>query len=93
MSFNAAQPLPYNASDPNATFLSASSLDFLLIELVPLSQRIAAAQVPPPTTTKQSPQPDAQPASHGEDDEEVLDAMKHRLDSVGYRVGQGLVEK
>ncbi|OTB06916.1 hypothetical protein M426DRAFT_318624 [Hypoxylon sp. CI-4A] len=39
MSFD--QPLPpFNASDPNATFLSTSCLDFLLIEIVPMTYRI-----------------------------------------------------
>ncbi|KAL6886887.1 transport protein particle component [Trichoderma evansii] len=31
---------PFNSSDPTATFLSSSTLDFLLIELVPLAQRV-----------------------------------------------------
>lgn len=31
----------YNPSDPFATYVSASCLDFLLIELVPLAQRMA----------------------------------------------------
>ncbi|KAK1236969.1 hypothetical protein MKX08_007917 [Trichoderma sp. CBMAI-0020] len=31
---------PFNSSDPSATFLSSSALDFLLIELVPLANRI-----------------------------------------------------
>jgi hypothetical protein len=36
------QPLPpYNASDPNATFVGTSCLDFLLIEIVPMAYRIA----------------------------------------------------
>ncbi|KAI1281269.1 BET3 family protein [Xylaria sp. FL0933] len=36
------QPLPpYNASDPTATFVGTSCLDFLLIELVPMTYRIA----------------------------------------------------
>ncbi|KAH8673690.1 transport protein particle component-domain-containing protein [Xylariales sp. PMI_506] len=40
MSFE--QPLPpFNASDPNAAFLNSSCLDFLLIELVPMSYRLA----------------------------------------------------
>ncbi|KAI0816236.1 BET3 family protein [Xylaria sp. FL0064] len=35
------QPLPpYNASDPTATFVGTSCLDFLLIELVPMAYRI-----------------------------------------------------
>ncbi|KAI0554211.1 BET3 family protein [Xylaria curta] len=35
------QPLPpYNASDPTATFMGTSCLDFLLIELVPMAYRL-----------------------------------------------------
>ncbi|KAI1634155.1 transport protein particle component [Biscogniauxia mediterranea] len=40
MSFD--QPLPpFNASDPNATFVGTSCLDFLMIELVPMTIRVA----------------------------------------------------
>ncbi|KAI5928632.1 transport protein particle component [Camillea tinctor] len=40
MSFD--QPLPpFNASDPNATFVGTSCLDFLMIELVPMTYRLA----------------------------------------------------
>ena len=40
MSFDT--PIPtYSASDPHASFLNSSCLDFLLIELVPLAQRLA----------------------------------------------------
>ncbi|KAI9741884.1 MAG: Trafficking protein particle complex subunit 33 [Cirrosporium novae-zelandiae] len=42
MSFETLTP-PYNASDPTARFLSSSCLDLLLIELVPLAQRLAAS--------------------------------------------------
>lgn len=42
MSFDSAPIPPYNASDPHARFLSSSALDLLLIELVPLSYRLAA---------------------------------------------------
>ncbi|KJZ73376.1 hypothetical protein HIM_07170 [Hirsutella minnesotensis 3608] len=41
MSLDPVMP-PYNASDPSATFLSSSCLDFLLIELVPLAFRVSA---------------------------------------------------
>ncbi|KAI1144083.1 transport protein particle component [Hypoxylon sp. FL0543] len=40
MSFDQPMP-PFNASDPSATFLSTSCLDFLLIELVPMTYRVA----------------------------------------------------
>ncbi|KAI1417834.1 transport protein particle component [Hypoxylon sp. FL1857] len=39
MSFDQPMP-PFNASDPSATFLSTSCLDFMLIELVPMTYRI-----------------------------------------------------
>ncbi|KAI1502272.1 transport protein particle component [Biscogniauxia marginata] len=40
MSFD--QPLPpFNASDPTATFVGTSCLDFLMIELVPMTYRVA----------------------------------------------------
>ncbi|ORY63574.1 transport protein particle component [Pseudomassariella vexata] len=39
MSFE--QPLPpFNATDPNASFLNSACLDFLLIELVPMAYRV-----------------------------------------------------
>ncbi|TRX91313.1 hypothetical protein FHL15_007735 [Xylaria flabelliformis] len=38
-SFDAPLP-PYNASDPTATFMGTSCLDFLLIELVPMAYRL-----------------------------------------------------
>ncbi|KAI1117124.1 BET3 family protein [Nemania sp. NC0429] len=39
-SFDQPSP-PYNSSDPTATFVGTSCLDFLLIELVPMAYRIA----------------------------------------------------
>lgn len=33
---------PFNSSDPSASFLSTSALDFLLIELVPLAHRVTS---------------------------------------------------
>jgi hypothetical protein len=39
MTFEPVMP-PYNASDPTARFLSASCLDFLFIELVPMAYRV-----------------------------------------------------
>lgn len=40
MSFDTPTP-SYNASDPHATFLNISCLDLLLIETVPLAERMA----------------------------------------------------
>jgi E3 SUMO-protein ligase PIAS1 len=99
---------PYNSSEPGASFLSSSALDFLLIELVPLAYRVTSETPQPPpsasSTTLAAPTDGASttnnPAANGAgtalskaDDEETLDAVKHRLETAGYRVGQGLVER
>ncbi|KAI9718968.1 MAG: hypothetical protein M1812_003853 [Candelaria pacifica] len=77
MSFDTPLP-PYNASDPHATFLNSSCLDFLLIELVPMAQRLADELSIP---------------SEKMDEEERREAVFYRLEVLGYRVGQGLVER
>ncbi|KAH0490318.1 hypothetical protein TgHK011_001794 [Trichoderma gracile] len=41
MSLSPPMP-PFNSSDPSASFLSTSALDFLLIELVPLAHRVTS---------------------------------------------------
>jgi len=113
MSFESVMP-PYNASDPTATFVNSSCLDFLLIELVPLAFRVAnelearaadALPTPPPAPAVQVVPPPGEPpvagarpaangaGPHGLDDEEERKAVFHRLDTLGYRVGQGLVER
>ncbi|KAK0623224.1 transporter particle component [Immersiella caudata] len=110
MSFEAVMP-PYNASDPNASFVGASCLDFLLIELVPMAYRITnqvdAASQEENTTPAQ---PDGQEQQQGTsraslvsgstrtvitkmDEDEERDAVFYRLETLGYRVGQGLVER
>ncbi|QPG95740.1 hypothetical protein C2857_001884 [Epichloe festucae Fl1] len=111
MSFEPVMP-PYNASDPSATFLSSSCLDFLLIELVPLAHRIAnerdschglteakvisVAEATPAdhrAVSSGSFHPGSSSEARKPDDDEELDAVHFRLDSLGYRVGQGLVER
>lgn len=135
MSFDPVMP-PYNASDPTARFLSASCLDFLLIELVPMAHRITrqlegrAKQEEErwlASLHNNPSQPDggdgagtgtdtAAAAANGEglvngpssssaeqevevdittplDDEEEREAVFWRLESIGYRVGQGLAER
>ncbi|KAK4639697.1 hypothetical protein QC762_710615 [Podospora pseudocomata] len=75
MSFDPVPP-PYNHLDPTARFLSSSALDFLLIEVVPMSYRINSE------------------ISEGEgEEEEEREAAFYRLEGIGYRVGQGLVER
>lgn len=77
MSFDTPLP-PFNASDPHATFLNSSCLDFLLIELVPMAHRMADELSIP---------------SEKMDEEERREAVFYRLEVLGYRVGQGLVER
>ncbi|KAI4117818.1 MAG: hypothetical protein LQ345_002022 [Seirophora villosa] len=81
MSFETPLP-PYNASDPHATFLSLSCFDLLLIEMVPLAQRVAAELS---ARRKGSSKPF--------DEEEQREDALLRLDKLGYRVGQGLLER
>lgn len=67
-----------SASDPHARLLGASCLDFLLIELVPMAERLA----------KELASEEKLP-----DDEEIRETTFFRLESLGYRVGQGLAER
>ncbi|OAA46609.1 trafficking protein particle complex subunit 6B [Beauveria brongniartii RCEF 3172] len=138
MSLEPVMP-PYNASDPTASFLSSSCLDFLLIELVPLAYRVtqerdggsdAAAEKGAKRRSTgggggdddeddEDEGEDALPDTNGstvskrqrasstgaattgsagntrrfDDEDEELDAVHYRLETLGYRVGQGLVER
>ncbi|KAH8910080.1 transport protein particle component [Coniochaeta sp. PMI_546] len=102
MAFEPVMP-PYNISDPTATFLSSSCLDFLLIEIVPMAYRItneleAAAQDPTPTSDERSQTTSQQNGTTTTprkllDEDEERDAVFYRLETLGYRVGQGLVER
>lgn len=86
MSFETPLP-PYNASDPYATFLNASCMDLLLIEIVPMAHRLASELAIPAEDAE-----DAEDATvvHEEEQEE---ATFRKLDSLGFRVGQGLAER
>lgn len=121
MSFDPVMP-PYNASDPSARFLSASCLDFLLIELVPMAYRVtnelgAAAREQEGkalllqegtngSSTNGAAATDGTGATGGGgagaktgtetavmDEQEEREAVFWRLERIGYRVGQGLVER
>ena len=105
MSFDTPNPT-YSASDPYATFLNASCFEHLLIELVPLAERMARrleesldgrgggsiegavgpAKGGSTTGTGASTEKER-------DDEVFRDAVYFRLESLGYRVGQGLSER
>jgi hypothetical protein len=108
MSFDTPLP-PYNASDPSATFLNSSCLDLLMIELVPMAYRMVnevdgnAAQIKRDDMSVKG----GGDRSLGEDknaggeinggkimaEDEERDAVFFRLEMLGYRVGQGLVER
>lgn len=102
MSFEAVMP-PYNAGDPTATFLSASCLDFLLIELVPMAYRVtneleasASSSAQGTSSAATAAEKDVTTAAAPRaamDEEEERDAVFYRLETLGYRVGQGLVER
>lgn len=81
MSFDTPLP-PYNATDPYATFLNASCMDLLLIEMVPMAYRLAEdLAVPEKDGIKRI------------EEDEQREAAHRRLETLGYRVGQGLVER
>lgn len=126
MSFETVMP-PYGSSDPDASFLSTSCLDFLLIELVPLTYRVtrevdaveagpdapsstlakggaaaeqgresvssAAGAATAPATGTGTDMGTAASLSKRMDEDEERDAVFYRLEKLGYRVGQGLVER
>ncbi|KAK6521541.1 Trafficking protein particle complex subunit 33 [Arthrobotrys conoides] len=114
MSFEAPLP-PYNFTDPTATFFSASCIDLLLIELVPLVQRMAESapslDYPVPTSypkltsetenlpsTPTTPGPNATTtttttAEPPTDEDTAREDLFNRLESLGYKVGIGLVER
>ncbi|KAL4998991.1 transport protein particle component [Aspergillus recurvatus] len=77
MSFDApsAHSIAANSQD---RLLSASCLDFLLIELVPMAERIVR---------------DLAADERLLDDDETKETAFFRLESLGYRVGQGLAER
>ena len=104
MSFDTPNPT-YNASDPYATFLNASCFEHLLIELVPLAERMAR-RLEESVDGRSGPVGGATGTAIGgsttgtgasaekeQDEERFRDAVYFRLESLGYRVGQGLSER
>lgn len=77
MSSDASAPAG-NVAEPNARVLNTSCLDFLLIELVPMAERMTKELAAEEKLL---------------DDDEVRETTFFRLESLGYRVGQGLAER
>ncbi|KAK9470878.1 transport protein particle component-domain-containing protein [Dipodascopsis tothii] len=83
--------------DPHALYLNVACLEFLLIELVPLAERVvdeisAKAQHEPSLDEKAA----DRSIDHSKavlTDERRRHVMFKHVDSLGYRVGQGLVER
>lgn len=86
---------PFNPSDPHARFVSTSCLDLLLIEIVPMAERITQDLLVNSTTTTTTGE-GAGGSSNAVakiEDEELREATFYRLEMLGYRVGQGLAER
>jgi trafficking protein particle complex subunit 6 len=102
MAFDAPLP-PYNVSDPLATFFNVSCLDLLLIEMVPLAERMArraerieAGELDVDGAGTESGRGNNGMGAKEREDgggEVYRDALYFRLDALGYRVGQGLSER
>ena len=118
MSFETPLP-PFNVADPAATFVSASCLELMMIELVPMAYRMANEAEAAAATAAADSGSGSALAGHKEgerekeeqmlqrrqresaeaggartmDEDEERDAVFYRLESLGYRVGQGLVER
>ena len=111
MSFDSPSLFPV---DPHAHFLNSSCLDLLLIEIVPMAERLVheleIAGGRPASSSGQQSQQHQNGAGTGKDgvvkeggaaastvvkadEEEVREAMFYRLESLGFRVGQGLAER
>jgi hypothetical protein len=94
MSFETPLP-PFNASDPDATFVNASCIELLMIELVPMAYRVAneVEAAPEAATVQKAGEKESRSGESRMDEEEERDAVFYRLEMLGYRVGQGLVER
>lgn len=89
------------ANDPYATYLNISCFDLLLIELVPLAERMARSFEEsldrPSLTEKRLTTGNLSGTNAGTDSggegEVFKDSVYFRLEGLGFRVGQGLSER
>ncbi|KAK9347428.1 transport protein particle component-domain-containing protein [Lipomyces starkeyi] len=85
--------VPGMYTDPHAIYLNLSCLDFLLVELIPMSERVVEV-----IGERKTSNGNALPAILSEKDgrigeEERRGAVFKHVEGLGYRVGQGLVER
>ncbi|KAK9466587.1 transport protein particle component-domain-containing protein [Lipomyces arxii] len=78
-------------TDPHAVYLSLSCLDFLLIELIPMSERVVEVIGEKTDDTDSASVILEKDNRIGE--EERKGALYKHVEGLGYRVGQGLVER
>ncbi|KAL1960005.1 hypothetical protein VTO42DRAFT_673 [Malbranchea cinnamomea] len=89
----------HNASDPFVRLFNVSCFDLLLIEIVPMAERLVrelelANGGPSSTSTAAATaSKDGTGSVAKPDEEDVREATFYRLESLGYRVGQGLAER
>lgn len=79
--------------DPNASFVSTSCLDLLLIEIVPMAERITQDLLIQSTREERSGENGGGGGAVPVPDDELREATFYRLELLGYRVGQGLAER
>jgi len=93
--------------EPNAPYVNASCFEFLLIELVPLAERMAReyeASLDRPSTANRGNRHGTAPSTAGTaatalagdglpETEVFKDSIYFRLERLGFRVGQGLTER
>ena len=101
-----AQPTD-SSLDPAAQYVNQSCFDLLLIELVPLAERMARAyeaSLDRPSLANRTSKPQNAPSTAGTvatavagdglpETELFKETRYFRLESLGYRVGQGLSER
>lgn len=81
-------------TDAYTRLLGASCLDFLLIELVPMAERLAREREPSKAEVEENGHGQGQEHGQPDDDDEARrESTFFRLEGLGYRVGQGLAER
>jgi trafficking protein particle complex subunit 6 len=103
-----AQATPDPSTDPTSTYTNYTVFELLLIELIPLAERMARAyeaSLDRPSLVNRPPKTQHNPstaggtaltalANDGQPETEVFkETVYYRLERLGYRVGQGLSER